>query len=303
MTKEALFLSSEIKELEVLLASVPADALIERMSLEARLSNARKALAALPLQTSQKAKLTFRGKPVLGSHGIAADFGAKATGAFSEAFAAVAVALSDGLRDMGPIPDRDKNQLIITGTAIGSFGFEFELPAEEPKLFSEKTNAQEAMKTIESLFRLAAAGSDDEVAEIVEEIHPRAVRKVHDFLDLLVQQQAWCGLELDESFFRFSNYEQIKLSSERLRDENIQEREERYQGEFQGVLPNSRSFEFKLLGEGGVIKGKVDKAIADPDILNREWLHKQVTANLHVVQVGQGRPRFTLMKMEDLKKP
>ena len=92
MTNEALFLSSEIKELEVLLASIPADALIERMSLEARLSNARKTLATLPLQTSQKAKLTFRGKPVLGSYGIAADFGSKATGAFSEAFAAVAAA-------------------------------------------------------------------------------------------------------------------------------------------------------------------------------------------------------------------
>ncbi|WP_300294596.1 hypothetical protein [Nitrosomonas sp.] len=301
MTNEALFLASEIKELEALLASVPADALIERMSLEARLLNAREVLAALPEQISQKAKLTFRGKPVLGSHGIAADFGAKAAGAFSDAFSAIAAALSSGLRDMGPIPDRDKNQLLITGTAIGSFGFEFELPAEEPSLFPETAKAQEAMKTIESLFRLAAEGSDDAVAEVIEEIHPRAVRKVHDFLELLVQQQAWCALEFDDRFFRFSDYEQIKLSSERLRDENIQEREESYQGEFQGVLPASRSFEFKLSSEDEIIKGKVDKTVADPDILNREWLHKPVTVVLHVMQVGQGRPRFTLMKLDDLE--
>ena len=301
MTNEALFIASEIKELEVLLASVPAENLIERMSLETRLANAREALAVLPAQVSQKARLTFRGRPVIGSYGIAADFGAKATGAFSDAFAAIAAALSDGLQDMGPIPDRSKNQLLITGTAIGSFGFEFELPAAQPSLFPDTTKAQEAVETIESLFRLTATGSDDEVAEVIEEVHPRAVRKVHEFLEILVQQQAWCTLELEDRSFRFSDYEQIKTSSERLRDDNIQEREESYQGELQGVLPASRTFEFKLPGDEGIIKGKVDKAVADPDVLNREWLHKPTTVTLHVMQVGQGHPRFTLMKLDDLK--
>lgn len=301
MTNEALFLASEIKELEALLAASPADNLIERMSLEARLAHVREVWSALPAQASQKTRLTFRGKPVFGSHGITADFGAKAAGAFSDAYAAIAAALNDGLRDMGPIPDRDKNQLLITGTAIGSFGFEFELPEVQPSLFPEATKVQEAMETIESLFRLTATGSDDAVAEVIEEVHPRAVRKVHEFLELLVQQQAWCALEFDDRSFRFSDYEQIKMSSERLRDDNIQEREESYQGEFQGVLPASRTFEFKLSGEEGVIKGKVDKAVADPDVLNREWLHKPATVAFHVMQLGQGRPRFTLMKLDDLK--
>ena len=189
MTNEALFLASEAKELEALLASIPAGNFIERMSLEARLVNVRKALDELPTRVSQKVKLTFRGTPVLGSHGIAADFGAKAAGAFSDAFAAIAAALSYGLREMGPIPDRDKNQLLITGIAIGSFGFEFELPAPQPSLFPEATKAQEAVETIQSLFRLTTVGSDDEVAEVIEKVHPRAVRKVHEFLELLVQHR------------------------------------------------------------------------------------------------------------------
>lgn len=301
MTNDALFLASEIHELEALLAAIPPENLIERLSLEARLASAKEALAALPQQVPEKVKLTFRGKPVFGSHGIAADFAAKAAGAFSDAFAAISAALHEGLRDMGPIPDRDKNQLLITGTAIGSFGFEFELPAAQPSLFPETTKAQEAVETIESLFRLAAVGSDDEVAEVVEEVHPRAVRKVYEFLELLVQQQAWCGLEFDTRSFRFLNYEQIKTSSERLRDDNIQESEESYHGELQGVLPASRTFEFKVSGGEGIIKGKVDKAVADPDVLNREWLHKPTTITLHVMKVGQGRPRFTLMKLDDLK--
>lgn len=301
MTDEALLLFSEIKELETLLASIPADALIERMSLEARLENARKALATAPVLTSQKAKLTFQGKPVIASHGIAADFGARAAGAFSDAFAAIAAALTDRLQEMGPIPNREKNQLLITGTAVGSFGFEFELPMEEPSLLPEAREAQQAIKTIESLFRLAAAGSDDEVAEVIEEVHPRAVKKVHEFLELLVQQQAWCALEFGDRSFRFTDYEQIKTSNERLRDENIQERKESYTGELQGVLPESRSFEFKLSTRPEVIKGKVDKTIGDPGILNREWLHKPITMDLQVIQVGQGRPRFTLMSLDDLK--
>jgi hypothetical protein len=123
---------------------------------------------------------------------------------------------------------------------------------------------------------------------------------VYEFLDLLVQQQAWCGLEFGDRGFRYADYEHLKASSVRLRDDNIQEREESYCGEFQGVLPAGRTFEFKLLDQEGLIRGKVDAAITNPDILNRDWLHKPVTIKLNVMQVGQGRPRFTLMSLDDL---
>lgn len=301
MTNNYLTIVSEISELDNLLATIPEGNVIERMSLESRLESAKAALAELPQKIAPKARLTFRGKPVFGSHGIAADFGGKAAGAFSDAFAAVTAGLSEGLRYMGPIPNRDKNQLLITGTAIGSFGFEFELPAAESSLFPETEKTQEAMTKIAELFRLAAEGSDDEVAEVVEEIHPRAVKKVHDFLDLLVQQQAWCGLDFADRFFRYADYAQIKASCERLKSDNIQEREETYRGEFQGVLPTGRTFEFRLADQNGLIKGKVDLAIDDPDVLNRKWLHKPVTVRLNVMQVGQGRPRFTLMDLGDIQ--
>ncbi len=292
-------IASEIKELESLIAGIPEANVIERMSLQSRLESAKKELEALPKQANGKARLTFRGKPVYGSHGIAADFGSKAAGAFSEAFAAIAAALNEGLRHMGPIPNRDKNQLLITGTAIGSFGFEFELPAEL-LLFPEAEKAQEAMAKIEALFRYSAEGSDDQVAEVIEEIHPRAVKKVYEFLDLLVQQEAWCGLEFADRSFHYANYNQIRASCGRLKDENIQERTETYHGEFQGVLPTERTFEFRLSDQTGLIKGKIDNGIDDPDVLNRDWLHKPVTVVLKVMQVGQGRPRFTLMALEDL---
>lgn len=108
MTNDYLTIASEIRELESLLAAIPEGNVIERMSLESRLESAKAALTGLPQQVAPKARLTFRGKPVFGSHGIAADFGGKAAGAFSDAFAAVAAGLSEGLRYMGPIPNRAK---------------------------------------------------------------------------------------------------------------------------------------------------------------------------------------------------
>lgn len=301
MNTEYLSIASEIKELKALLAAIPEENVIDRMSLESRLESAQEALETLPQQSPDKARLTFRGKPVFSSHGISADFGAKAAGAFADAFSAVSAGLTDGLRYMGPIPNKDRNQLLITGTAIGSFGFEFELPTPAPSLFPENENAQEAMAKIQALFRLAAEGSDDDVAEVIEEVHPRAVKKVYEFLDVLVQQQAWCGLEFADRFFRYSDYEQLKTSYERLKDDNIRESKESYQGEFQGVLPQGRTFEFKLSDQDGLIKGKVDPEIEDPDVLNRQWLHKPLTAKFNVMQVGQGRPRYTLMSLDDLQ--
>lgn len=301
MNNTQLFVTAEIHELEGLLDIIPEENVIERMSLEARLQTAKEMLATLP-QTKEapKARLTFRGKPVFGSHGISADFGAKAAGAFSDAFAVVAAGLSEGLRHIGPIPNRDRNQLLITGTAIGSFGFEFELPDQQPALFPELEKAEEAMRKIESLFRLSAEGSDDDIAEVIDEIHPRAVKKVYEFLDLLVQQEAWCGLEFGDQIFSYADYEQLKASTERLRDDNIREEEESYRGEFQGILPVGRTFEFKLRDQEGLIRGRVGATIEDPDILNREWLYKTVTIKLNVMQVGQGRPRYTLMSLDDL---
>jgi hypothetical protein len=302
MNKQHFSIAAEVQELKELLATIPEENVIERASLEARLQTAHELLASFPkIKEAPKARLTFKGRPVSGSHGMSADFGAKAVGAFSDVFAVIATRLSENLRHTGPIPNKDRNQLLITGTVIGSFGFEFELPVQmQQTLLPELDQAEEAMRKIENIFRLAVEGSDDDIAEVIDEIHPRAVKKVYAFLDLLVQQQAWCCLEFRDRRFRYADYEQLKASSIRLRDDNIQERRESYRGEFQGILPAGRTFEFKLLDQKGVIRGKIDAAVANPDILNREWLYKPVTIKLNVIQVGQGRPRYTLMSLNDL---
>lgn len=303
MSQEHLSLTSEISELNSILSSIPMEDVIERKVFEQRLASAQSILAGLQgAQWMEKVRLTFRGRPVFGSHGISADFGSKAAGAFTDAFSAVVAGLNESLRYMGPIPDKTRNQLLITGTAIGSFGFEFELPRQQGDLFPDAGKTEEAIEKIQLLLRLSAEGTDDEVTELVEAIHPRAVKKVEEFLDYLIQQQAWCGLEFKEQYFRFQDIDQLENAARRLHEENIQERIEQYTGEFQGILPQGRTFEFRLSDQTGILKGKVDPSIDDPDLLNREWLHRPVALNLNVIQVGQGRPRFTLPNLSAIKK-
>jgi hypothetical protein len=303
------FLTSEIHELEQILAATPSEDVIDRMSFEARLKSVKEELAQLPRQEKRTyACLIFRGKPVFESHGIVADFGSKATILFSDVFSMVMSDANRTLSDCGPIPGKDAKPLLITGTAIGSFGFEFELPSQDKYLFPDFDPSENTLKKIENLFRLAAEGTDDEIAEQVTDIQDRTIAKIHEFLNFMVQQEAWCGLEFGERNFQFRNLEQIKKAERRLSNKNITENDECYKGEFQGVLPDSRTFEFKLSNEvelstqDGVIRGKIDRAFDDPDILNRNWLHHWVTTKFHVMKVGQGHPRYTLMSLDDISK-
>lgn len=302
MESRSLSLLSEIAHLERILSDIPDEDVIDRYTFEQRLFEARAELNSIPSPSRipEVLKLTFRGSPVVGSHGIVADFAGKASAAFADAFAATVAGLNATLRYMGPIPDRARNPLLITGTVPGSFGFQIELPLDEQDLFASENSASQAIESIRELLRVSVEGTDDQVSDIVVNIHPRAVRKVSDFLTVMSQNDAVCGIEFRDKFFRFKDSEQLAISQNRLREENISEKDEEYFGEFQGVLPHSRTFEFKVSDSDLVIKGKVDPEIGDPDVLNRDWLHKPTNVSFRVVQVGQGRPRFTLLQLKRL---
>lgn len=308
--EEYIALASEINELETILAQIPADRVIDRMSFETRLNNAKEVIARInPKNLPKKARLTFRGNPVFGSHGIAAEFASKASTSFTEAFTAIVASINDNLRYMGPIPDKQKNQLIITGTAIGSFGFEYELPSEnagsDPTQlemnYDSNNNTEVAMQKLEDLFRVASEGNDDELSELVEEIHPRAVKKVAEFLTYISDQEAWCGLDFNESNFRFTGCSQVRNSAQRLNADNIRDTTEEFTGRFDGTLPTSRTFEFKPVDQKGILRGKIGPDIEDSHVINRDYLGKMVRVTLNVIQVGQGRPRYTLATLGDIK--
>ena len=90
-TDDRLRLSAEKTALERMIARTPASQVIDRASLTARLRNVVAELEVLPASTRPPARvqLTFRGKPVVGSHGIFAEFGLAAVNGFTNAVAAM----------------------------------------------------------------------------------------------------------------------------------------------------------------------------------------------------------------------
>ncbi|MCR4317502.1 MAG: hypothetical protein NUW37_14275 [Planctomycetes bacterium] len=303
-TDEYAFLSSEITELESLLAEIPPEDVIDRKSLESRLRKVRKEIEGVRKdRLTHRAKLYFRGKPVFGSHGMSADFAAKATNAFNDAVVAVAAAFLDGFKETGPFPEKRRNNLVLTGTAVGSFGLVFETPEnDDPQLdlFPEQTSTERAIEQIQNLLQKSIEGSDDELTNLVDEIHPRAAKKVAAFLSVIAGQDAWFAMEFKDKPLRFDSVEQIKVVSERLGSDNIFETEETIRGEFQGARVVSLDFDFKRSDNDEIIKGKIGKHFSNPGILNSEYFSKPVTAKFHLVRVGTGRPSYRLESAEDI---
>jgi len=295
-------LSSERNMLIDMLDKIPLENVIDRFSLENRLEEVQCQLENInKYHVFKKARLTFRGKPVIGSEAISANFAAKVTKYFSDAINAVSAGLTGDVNFKGRIPDSDLNQLMITGMAVGSFGFEFELPRPDTSdFFPEQSIVEKAVDDIRELFEISANGSDDDLSDIVEEIHPRAVLKIYEFLKYLDDQDARCGLEFDNKFFRFDNKDQLSNALKRINKENISETIITLQGVFKGVLPVSRTFEFKKNEEKYIIKGKISLELIDPDVINREWLNKGVEVKFTKVTVGESKPKYILKSVNDI---
>jgi len=300
--QEYLMLSSEINQLQTLIDEMPEYRIFEKKALQARQKKLEEKLSKINEEAlSQKAVVTFRGEPVFGSHGILADFASKASGSFTDAVTAIAASLDDNLAYKGRIPNKKENQLIITNIARGSFGFEFEVPRNGiDTLIPESTSIEQALDSLQGLLDSTLLDDEEKITDIVEEIHPRAVSKVVEFLETLKSNHAWFAYEFGERKVFFKNISDIDKAILILDIDNIKEDEEIYSGEFQGILPGRRTFEF-LTSNKEIIVGKIGSEIKDPDVLNREYLHKRITIRLDTTQVGQAKPRYMLKDISNIQ--
>lgn len=295
--QERMHLLSERTALQRMISETPAEELIDLRSLNTRLEIVNQQLAAAPEDTRQpaRARLTFRGRPVVGSYGIFAEFGMEATKAFTDAVAAVAASFSAPLQAMGPIPNRSQNQLLITSTATGSFGFELEEHGPEQLTLEDDAVLPSALEQMRQLLE-GSTGSDDELADAASELDPRAVSAVRSFLDKLVTNEAVCAVETNEGRFAFSDVGQVRTAVSRLATENLVEEEISMTGAFQGALPKRRTFEFVRADDGEVLAGKIAPSIRNPEAINAH-LNQRIEIQLVRTRVGAGRPRYLLKEL------
>ena len=296
------YLMAERAFLQSRLADLPADALLTRMSATSKLQAVDQELARLPEREPAHLKLTFNGRPVIRSHGIFADFGMKAVNAFTEAVAAVAASLTAPLASMGPIPNRDQHQMLITSTAVGSFGFELEEHGNGQLPLEEQSAVQQAIERTQSLLSGSIAFDDEQLADAATDLDRRALDKVRAFVATLADNEAVCALQYGHQAFRFSSVGQVREALQRLSTDNLIEQERQLQGHFEGALPHRRTFEFKLADSEEIIVGKIAPSIHDPSKIN-DHLHDRVTVAMTETRVGNGRPRYLLLALpwpEDL---
>lgn len=271
------------------------------LSLKVRLKKVLSELDSVsPAQLIKKAVITFRGLPVNGSQGVGADFSAKALDGLNSMIASVSASNMGILGYHGVIPNKSAHTLQITGTAVGSFGFELALPLSQDDLLDGYfNNTEQTIKQLQSFIQFGIDGADDEIGDMLEQIHPRAINKINDFLRLMDKYGALFALQFDGRTLKLDNDKQLKYAIERLSSENIKENEVVHQGRFKGVLPNSRSFEFEDISND-LIKGKIDQAVKNPEILNQEYLDIPLRVKFHTIQFGNSKPKYRLMDINSV---
>lgn len=291
-------LEAEVNFLEQQLEQLGERATLTRRSLSSRLDEIRRQLAAFAPDLREPAKvvLTFRGRPVLGTHGMMADFGAAVTRSFSDAVSAMAASIDRPLNAMGPIPNREQNRLLITGTAIGSFGFEFEEMGHALQPIDQRSTIDIALERTQQLLE-STTETDDVLADRLLEVDPRALEKVKGFLRVLADEEATCAMERDGVRFAFSNVEQVVTSLDRLSSDNIREENILKVGVLTGVIPGRRLFEFTADDDAQPIFGTIGQQIEEPGLLTGHW-GDRFSATIHVTRVGNGRPRYLLIRAD-----
>ncbi len=299
--REYSFTASEITQLEYILNITPENRVVERIGLEHRLAKAKQRLEGVPVpKPPRPVRLSFLGRPVVDGEGIDANFGGKAATTFADSVAITVAGSTGQLEDTGAIPRRGLSQQLISGVTRGSFGFEIELPtftgAEGQS--EEASNATEkAVEMIQNLLTVALIGEDDELAELTGEMHPRAVRKVAEFVGLMKNNRAGVEIGFKGREVALGNSAEVETAGRRLAEKNIQQKTDILTGILLGTVPARRFFEFRPSDSERPIEGRIGREIQDPYRVGARFTNRMVRARIRSIQVGQGQPKYTLLEI------
>lgn len=243
-----------------------------------------------------KTLVKFRGRPVIGTHGIVADFGASATTKLANSLSLLAASFSQEseLKERGKIPHKQSNQILITGTVIGSFGFELEEYSPSPQMDIEGTSP--VSKAMDSLVEILESSSKDveDLSDQISEIPKRAIASISDFLESLENNEAYLSLETHNKIFSFRDVEHVSSCLRMLRPENIIDDQEYLSGSFIGILPTQGAFEFRLRNTEEIIRGKFAKPTPDLNDFSKRLLHKEIEILVSTRRIGDSKLRYTI---------
>lgn len=252
--------------------------------------------------------LFFGGRPVVGSHGIHADFSSKALDSFQKIVSQRYAAEELGpLATRGRVPLKDNTHLLITDIVRGSFGFVLQAAAPSNEAEAADTSLKTVVDKVASTISRLAAQDDMMFDEAVAEIDERQKSTLSEFFKLLDTEGATMRLVEGERDFEL-NSASVKRARNRVEQLQITDHTQEFAGQIAGWTDVSAKFELRLHNTREVIQGNVTT-----DALERvategfEPYHKHVRASMKVREV-KARNRttktaYTLLSLEEVAAP
>jgi hypothetical protein len=249
---------------------------------------------------------SLSGKPVKELHTIDAEFAGAILNNFVK-LVKIAVkhlqtftsVLKDGISQDSFL---SKYDLLLSGTEPGSFNFKIFTQAKEVYLF-ENDSILPAVDSIIGLLDSSLKLNDDNFKEYIKKHHTAEVFKLKELLSLSLNAEAYFTITHNSNHFQFRNTEEVRLSLSKFDLSPVQEYEEEVKGAFLGVLPKSKSFEFKdtLEEKKRVITGKFDKSIEQSQLedFNQTKLLKECVATFKVYPEKKTN-KFSVKTMDDI---
>lgn len=294
-------LRSEIGELQRIADGYPEEYAIGKYSLEKRIEHLKTEL--LELEDSPEvyasAAVIFGGRPVFGSLGVEADFGPKAITDFQNIVATLNAERQGELKTRGPLPGKEDSKLYVTNALHGSFGFELhELNDGAGDLF--RTPLSEVVDKVMDIV-VAAAKGEEEFDEAIADISSRVLSHVGAFLKRVNQAEATLRLIIGDREKQFSRTE-IETASVRATATELDEESETKLGILEGVLPESRHFEFRT--NEGLVKGIVDRDLPSETLVewNRQFAGEECIARWVTKAIrrhGDTKVKYRLLGLSD----
>ncbi len=302
---ERQFLLADLVQVRALLSqSSPDEDVIEYhqysqrvRSLEARLAGMSTVIDAAPAGVA----LFFGGRPVVGSHGIQAEFGSKAIERFQTIVSQRFAAEQTGpLASKGRIPMKDSTHLLVTDVVRGSFGFVLQ-GAPDAQVPGVDTSLKGVVDRVADTLSRVAAQDETLFDGAVAEIDERQVGALTEFFKLLDTEGATMRIVEGERDFEL---DRASVQRARLRVENmrITDRPQELEGFVTGWTDTSGLFELRPHGGDAIIEGKVLPSVLDQVTIQRlDPYHKHVRVGLKVREVvaRNRRPRtsYTLTSL------
>jgi hypothetical protein len=275
---------------DLLARATDADTLT-RLGLESRLRELDAQIAAHgdePIESHASAALFFGGRPVVGSQGIEAEFGAGAIATFQDLVAKIMAKNAAGLGMKGPIANKSATVMHITNVVRGSFGFLLEEVRDQAQLVD--TSLKQAVEEATELLGIFGEANEERFQTAIVEVDQRVLGTAREFFELMRQNGATLRMIANEYEFEFGA-EAVGRGAERASGTAIEEEVIEYEGQLAGVLPSAHQFEFRV-GAQMILKGKVDPMWTGANLeqWNRELVGVDATMTAEVKRVlRQGR--------------